>query len=332
MKTTDLTKLLLAAALPGAAAFGVIPVTDNFGIRGYVDGSYQNLDNGGTDTDSLKADNIDIDFLINTEKVSAEIHLAAVAKSFDTDGDGKDDLDLIPTLLEQAFLTLDLDNGISLTGGLFESLLGFEGDEQYKLYQQSTAYAFGSTNKDHFNKNYQQGVRASYKMDALSASVSFVDSVWSDDKGGVGNASDIGFEAFISYNAMQGLTLGLGTAQGDENETSTIDDYYNIWVQYDGIENLILAAEYNSYDVSKKDGDSWMVMGNYSFGNSIAATVRYSQTEEDGTFEGDKITISPSYSFTDNLLGVLEYSTGDQGEPNAQKDFDYFAVEALFTF
>jgi hypothetical protein len=318
MKTTDLTKLLLAAALPGAAAFGVIPVTDNFGIRGYIDGSYKNLDNGGTDKDSLEADNVDIDFLVSTDKVSAEIHYQALNST-----------------LEQAFLTLELDNGISLTGGLFESLLGFEGDEQYKLYQQSTAYDFGSVDKDHFNRNYQQGLRASYKMDALSASVSFVDNAWKDNAGktgGAGDASDIGFEAFISYNAMQGLTLGLGTAQGDEGEGSTIDDYYNIWVQYDGIENLILAAEYNSYDISKKDGDSWMVMGNYSFGNSIAATVRYSQTEEDTTFEGDKITISPSYSFTDNLLGVLEYSTGDQGEPNAQKDFDYFAVEALFTF
>jgi hypothetical protein len=62
MKTTDLTKLLLAAAIPGAAAFGVIPVTDNLGIRGYIDGSYQNSDNNGAKTESIKLDNADVDF------------------------------------------------------------------------------------------------------------------------------------------------------------------------------------------------------------------------------------------------------------------------------
>jgi len=327
MKTTDLTKLLLAAAIPGAAAFGVIPVTDNLGIRGYIDGSYKNTDVGATKSESIKLDNADIDFLITTDKVQAEIHLSGIDS----------------VAIEQAFLTYDLGNGLNITGGLFESSLGFEGDEQYKLYQQSTAYDFGGplnyggasatgTSKDYFNKNYQQGIRASYKMDALSASVSVVDDVWQNNVGGAGNASDIGFEAFISYNAMKGLTIGVGTAQGDENSTSAIDNYYNVWAQYDGIENLILAAEYNFYDVGTNDGDSWLIMGNYSFGNSVAATLRYSQTKEDTTFEGDKFTISPSYSFTDNLLGVLEYSTGDQGAPAAQQSFDFFAVEALFTF
>jgi hypothetical protein len=324
MKTTDLTKLLLAAAIPGAAAFGVIPVTDNLGIRGYIDGSYQNSDNNGAKTEGINLDNADVDFLISADKVTAEIHLSGIGS----------------VAIEQAFLTYDLGNGLNITGGLFESSLGYEGDEQYQLYQQSYAYNFGGTSKDYFNKNYQQGIRASYKMDALSASVSVVDSVWQNNAGGAGNASDIGFEAFISYNAMKGLTIGVGTAQGDEKNTSTTavsnastyDNYYNVWAQYDGIENLILAAEYNFYDVGTKDGDSWLIMGNYSFGNSVAATLRYSQTKEDTTFEGDKFTVSPSYSFTDNLLGVLEYSTGDRGGPTTQKSFDFFAVEALFTF
>jgi len=309
--------LLLAAALPGAAAFGVIPVTDNFGIRGYIDGSYSNLDEGNNpDVDSFRIDAADIDLLISTEKVSSEIHIAS-----GTNGG--------TTSVEQAFLTLDMGGGFSVTAGKFESDLGFEGDEAYKLYQQSTAYTYGTMGKEYTNLNYLQGARASYVMDALSLSAAVVDNAWGASDG---NADELGFEAFISYNAMQGLTIGLGTAQGDENDTSTIDNLYNVWVQYNGIENLILAAEYNNYEMGANDGDSWLIMGNYSFGNSVAATVRYSQTDEDNTFEGDKFTFSPSYSFTDNLLGVLEYSTGEQGAPNAQVDFDFFAAEAIFTF
>jgi len=319
MKTTNLTKLLLAAALPGAAAFGVIPVTDNFGIRGYIDGSYSNLDEGNNpDVDRFRVDAADIDLLINTDKVSSEIHIASGVNGGTTS-------------IEQAFLSLDLGGGFSVTAGKFESDLGFEGDEAYKLYQQSTAYTFGSdATSEYTNLNYIQGARASYVMDALSASVAVVDNAWGASGG---DADELGFEAFVSYNAMQGLTIGVGTAQGDENNTADIDDLYNVWVQYNGFEDLILAAEYNNYEMKGGiDGDSWLIMGNYSFGNSVAATVRYSQVDEDNTFEGDKFTFSPSYSFTDNLLGVLEYSTGEQGAPNAQKDFDFFAAEAIFTF
>ena len=117
-----------------------------------------------------------------------------------------------------------------------------------------------------------------------------------------------------------------------------VDNLYNIWAQYDGIDNLILAAEYNNYESYEEDAYSWLIMGNYSFGNSLAATLRYSQAEEDmnsagANYKAEKFTLSPSYSFTDNLLGVIEYSTGEyEVAGGAGVDVDFFAVEALFTF
>jgi hypothetical protein len=384
MKTTDLTKLLLAAAIPGAAAFGVIPVTDNLGIRGYIDGSYKNTDLGATKTESLKLDNADVDFLITTDKIKSEIHLS-----------GLDTLEV-----EQAFITYDLGNGLSITGGRFESMLGFEGDEQYKLYQNSYANDFHDGNfslllDQWTNHNYQQGLKADYKMDSLSLGASVVDSAqgYLD-----GDAEDLGFELSATYNLMKGFTIGAGLSGGDitnllksdvEKILSRIginadnlaflginefgfedtllwdeldDDWgeysadtrYNIWAQYDGIENLILAAEYDSIGFDGLDTDTWMVMANYSFGNSAAITLRYSETncklqtdlpliipaptDEDpfattttllgGKAKLDKITVSPSYSFTDNLLGVVEYSRIDAEGTKS----DFFAVEGIFTF
>ncbi|MDE0819994.1 MAG: hypothetical protein OSA95_02680, partial [Opitutales bacterium] len=102
-------------------------------------------------------------------------------------------------------------------------------------------------------------------------------------------------------------------------------------VEYGGIDSLILGAEYNSYKVGATggtDGDSWMLMGNYSVNEKLGVTLRLSEVEEGTTYEADKFTISPSYSFSDSLLGRLEYSTGEVGAD----DVDYFSIEALFTF
>jgi hypothetical protein len=329
MKKSNSLKLLLAAILPGVTAFGVIPVTENFSIRGYLDGSYTNRDDEGTATDAegLSLDAADIDLLISTEKVTSEIHIASAGGA---------------TSIEQAFINFDLGGGLSISGGKFLSNLGFEGDEAYMLYQQSRAYDFG-TMRAGANNNYmdigtntQQGARATYKMDNLSASLSVVDRAFSTN-GAAGDASDVGFEASISYNAMEGLTIAVGTAQDGGNTAMGVDKLYNIWAQYDGIQNLIIAAEYNFYENYGQDADSWLVMGNYSFGNSLAATLRYSQSDEDlnadGSYEGSKFTISPSYSFTDNLLGVIEYSTGEYNVAGAgDVDVDFFAIEGIFTF
>ena len=126
------------------------------------------------------------------------------------------------------------------------------------------------------------------------------------------------------------FTIAIGTAQ-ENDTTTTVDDYYNFWVEYGGIDSLILGAEYNSYKVGATggtDGDSWMLMGNYSVNEKLGVTLRLSEVEEGTTYEADKFTISPSYSFSDSLLGRLEYSTGEVGAD----DVDYFSIEALFTF
>ena len=329
MKKSNSLKLLLAAVIPGVTAFGVIPITENLSIRGYVDGTFTNRDDKGTgaDLEGLDLGNADIDLLISTEKVKSEVHVGS-------DGTTPE--------IEQAFITFDLGGGLSITGGKFLTMLSFERDEQYLLYQQSRAYDFG-TMRAGANNNFrelgthnQHGARANYKMDNLSASVSVVDQAFSTN-GAAGDASDVGFEAAITYNAMQGLTIAVGTGQDGGDTSAGLDKLYNIWAQYDGIDNLILAAEYNMYENHGEDADSWLIMGNYSFGNSLAATLRYSQAEEDkntdGSYEGSKFTISPSYSFTDNLLGVIEYSTGEYNVAGAGDfDVDFIAIQGLFTF
>ena len=307
MNKNKLIQMMLAVTLPGVATFGTISITDNLGVRGFVQGSYEKSEVAGTDTESLDMNGVDVDFLFSSEKVGSEVHLSSSGGTVN---------------LEQAFLTYDLGGGLNVTGGKYLSLLGYEGDEPYKLYQRSMAYVIGNDNKIPFAA-YHQGVKAAFSSGDLSGAISVVDSVYNSD----GDAADVGFEAQIKYTGLGDFTIAIGTAQ--ENDTTAgVDDYYNFWVEYGGIDSLILGAEYNSYEVGGADGDSWMLMGNYSVNEKLGVTLRLSEVEEGTTYEADKFTISPSYSFSDSLLGRLEYSTGEVGAD----DVDYFSIEALFTF
>jgi hypothetical protein len=308
MNKKKLIQMMLAVTLPGVATFGEISITDNLGVRGFVQGSYEKSDVAGADTESLDMNGVDVDFLFSSETVGSEVHLSSSGSTIN---------------LEQAFLTYDLGGGLNVTGGKYLSLLGYEGDEPYKLYQRSMAYVIGDDNKIPFAA-YHQGVKAAFSSGDLSGAISVVDSVYNSD----GNAAEVGFEAQIKYTGLENFTIAIGTAQ-ENDTTTTVDEYYNLWVEYGGIDSLILGAEYNSYDYNGKDGDSWMLMGNYSVNEKVGLTLRYSQVEEDNLdYEADKFTISPSYSFSDSLLGRIEYSTGEVGDD----DVDYFSIEALFTF
>ena len=328
MNKKKLIQMMLAVTLPGVATFGEISITDNLGVRGFVQGSYEKSEVAGTDNEKLDMNWADVDFLFSSEKVGAEVHLKSDGSTVD---------------LEQAFLTYDLGGGLNVTGGKYLSLLGYEGDEPYKLYQRSMAYVIGDDNKIPFAA-YHQGVKIAFSSGDLSGAISVVDDVYNSN----GDAEDVGFEAQIKYTGLENFTIAIGTAQSGSGDVTTAkttlgnadpkddlnatDDYYNFWVEYGGIDSLILGAEYNSYKAGEAgtDGDSWMLMGNYSVNEKLGVTLRLSEVEEKGTttYEADKFTISPSYSFSDSLLGRIEYSTGEiDGD-----DADYFSIEALFTF
>ena len=75
-------------------------------------------------------------------------------------------------------------------------------------------------------------------------------------------------------------------------------------------------------------------MANYAVTDSAAVTVRFSAAEySDGTtsVDVDKFTISPSYAFTDNFSGLIEYSSYSVGGGAAEPD-DLTAIELIYTF
>ncbi|MDP4879897.1 MAG: hypothetical protein NWR36_08425, partial [Opitutales bacterium] len=73
--------------------------------------------------------------------------------------------------------------------------------------------------------------------------------------------------------------------------------------------------------------DAYMALVYYSFGDA-GITARYSDVEE-GMFEYSKITLSPSYSFSDNVFGLLEVSWIDE---DGGDNVTTFAAELIYSF
>ena len=64
----------------------------------------------------------------------------------------------------------------------------------------------------------------------------------------------------------------------------------------------------------------------YSMGDA-GITFRYSDVEYTGV-EYTKLTVSPSYSFSDNVFGLVEVSSEDYNDD----DFVSFAAELIYSF
>ena len=116
--------------------------------------------------------------------------------------------------------------------------------------------------------------------------------------------ADASYEYYAAYTGVENLTVKFIYADDPGYET------YNTWASYD-YGSFTFAAEYTSTDVeaSAADTEVYMALAYYSFGDA-GLTLRYSGGEYKGA-DFDRITISPSYAFSDNVFGLVEYSVDD---------------------
>ena len=112
------------------------------------------------------------------------------------------------------------------------------------------------------------------------------------------------------------------------------------WVSYQ-LDKLLLAAEVaeNDQQAAGLDVDGMLIMANYAFSDAVGLTLRYSDIEYTDwndpsavSFDGNKFTISPSYVFTDNFSGLVEYSSYDKDSGTLAEPEELLGVEFIYTF
>ena len=289
-KILSLASLL---AVSSVHAIEIGPTGSGLELSGFVDLYFQSQKD--VETTDVSQVEINLDYASGPVSMSVDFDL------YDSSTNG--------AILEEAIITYDFGNGFSVTGGKMLSYLGFEAYDPTNMYQYSYAYDQGGGAQNIYDA-YDDGVSLDYGSDMFSVGVF------------ASVEQDGGFEYAFAFTGIENLTVKAIMADWDAYETTTY------WASYQ-MEKLLLAAEVAEKDnTTGNDIEGWLIMGNYAVTDAIGLTLRYSE-QEVGTDEYEKITISPSYVFTDNLSALIEYSTYDTA---ATDPGDLFAVEVIFTF
>jgi hypothetical protein len=321
---TKLKLLSLASmlAVSNMSAIEIGPTGSGIEMSGFIDLYYQSKDSSGSDKAGLGQVEIDFDYASGPVSASVDFDLGG---DFATKGsDGVADGD--PTL-EEAIITYDFGNGASVTYGKMLSYLGFEAYDPINMYQFSTAYESIGGIYD----GYAVGASVDYASDMFSVGV------WSS----LSNSPDL--EYALAFTGVENLTVkaiiadyGKDTIAGAA-PTEALKGKSTFWASYQ-LGKLLLAAEVAEAEAATAtdtEKEGFLIMGNYAFTDKVGLTLRYSESETSRggvtTYEDEKITISPSYVFNDNLSGLIEYSTFDAGSYNKAIS-DYMAVELIYTF
>jgi len=306
-------KLLSLASLLAvfnANAIEIGPTGSGVEMSGFIDIQSSKQ---GSDTETTGAQ-VELNFGYTTGPVSAAIGLDFGAISFA--GDAATDSNL-----EEAYITYDFGNGFSVTGGRMLTYMGFEAFDPTNMYQFS--YAYDVEGGQDIYDAYDYGASIDYGTDMFSIGV------WSSLE------ADAGYELALAFTGIENFTAkaiwsDFSAPAAGAYEKSTY------WISYQ-LDKLLLAAEVAENDQldSGSDVDGMLIMANYAVSDVIGLTLRYSETEYanfSGTtyYDGSKVTISPSYVFTDNLSGLLEYSSYD-ADLGAEPE-ELIAAEVIFTF
>ena len=332
--------IAVIASLGLVASASAVKVNNNLSINGFIDGSYQHVDNStlnasgnshpgsgaeSTTDQALGIDEVELNFIYNHGPVTGAIHV----DGFDTNNAGNanpgDGLEL-----EQAHITYSLDNGVSFVLGKYGSALGFEREDPAGLYTFSRAY--GGATGDNFNLgnvdvNVVEGLTVAYSADAYSVAASSENNEDVD-----GQVDELNLELSFAYTGIDNVTLGGGYFFDNQGNSENETDILNVHAST-SFGKLFLAAEYielnrgaNVGDGSDLDG--YMVLADYDINSKFGVALRVSSNELDANADYEKVTLAPNYAITENLGAILEYSDVE----NNNNDGNELAIELTYTF
>lgn len=320
-------RLPLAAALSlGAALTSLadVRINETLSVSGYAVGSYRYTD---TDPDGI-TDRLDLDaaktlFTTNFKPVTGVISL------FYQPGAPSD-----VTVLD-AFATLDLGNGSTLTAGKFLSYLGYEAFDIPNMTQISYA------NGDFLAPvpGYHTGIKWDYSDKDTGFGLAVVDSVYSGPnylKGDSELRRNAGFEGYFVYKGITDLTVWTGF--GYETKGNVINKNEDIltldlWLGYNLSKDATLGLEYIHKDGGLGNkGYNWLVYYGYNFNANWSSAFRVSGEKLSNGGPGfTKFTVGPAYKVNDNFFVRGEVSLYDYTRHTASRA-TFAGLQTVFKF
>ncbi len=343
MKRVTLFGGWAASALAIAAtASADIKINDNFTISGYAAGSYEytkwkgsegsdSLFNGAKGTPS--ADAVKTQLTANYKPVTGVVSFYYIPNLPPAVGDEVTVLD--------AYVTYDVGNGVTVTGGKFLSWMGYEAFDTPNMAQ--ITYGAPTVGSLAAIPGYHSGLKIEYGTAEQGAGFAIVDSVYSPYNFAKGDGelkNNAGFEAYYTYKAIPNLTLWGGIVYDTEGNFQSHSVWMlDLWAQYTVSKEITVAAEFankDGGDASK--GWDWLLYLNYTTNEKFNTVFRISGEQLSSAtkdfYEGSRsnyiqYTVGPSMKLTDNLVVRAEASFYDYKD-SADKTF--FGVQGIFKF
>jgi hypothetical protein len=303
----EMIGIVAGAAMFTSSAHAEIPLTDDLSAYGYIDTFYDDLDGEDNLEGGVAEFELGFAFTPVESKWSAVAELSfRNGRTVDAEDDSGDTVSVPDELdFETVTVTYAYSDELSFTLGNILSYQGFETYDATGLYQ----YSYLGNQAPVYSAAYAYGASADYVTDAYAFGA------W------IGESDDsASLEFLAAFTGVEDLTVKFIYADDPGYET------YNLWASYD-IDAFTFAVEY--VDTENLDGselEAYMALVYYSFGDA-GLTVRYSDVDYDGT-DYEKWTISPSYSFSDNVFGLLEASFVEFGDESSTE----LAAELIYSF
>ena len=314
--------ILASAIAIGVAMLLFLPLHLQAGevsVSGFTDLIYTITDDTDTDTTDTvgeKAFSMDgeVDFMADRDGVSARLDL-------DINKGGKD------VSIEQIFFSVPIAM-ITVTGGKFNTLIGFEGPDAPGLLQ--TSYGQLGEPLGGVGALGLTGLMITGKMDMVTVDA-FVKQA-DNDLGGQ-----------IRIAPMEGSTIAVGFVQAPDIVGGDMLDIYAIWTGSVLEGKLLAAFEY----VDDDELSGWGIWVNDTYG-PYGLTLRYDSVDCDAVVKiceavdvtPTSLTVAASWAINDNLGTLLEWKTSDPDiadDPSTptvdeSESVDLITLEAIVTF
>lgn len=322
------TAATLAFLAASVSAMAEVKLNDNLSVSGYVVGSYKNMKSSGSPSDDLYA--------FDAIKTSLTATFKPVTGVFSlyypyTEASGKE------VRILDAYATLDVGKGYSVTAGNFLSYLGYEAFDPVNMNQ--ITYGAPTSGPLFAIPAYHSGARIDFSSEANSWGLAVVDSVYNGPNivNGDGEIShNAGFEGFYKYTGTKNLTLWSGFAYDTKGQKPIHLDKVltlDFWAEYKVDDKSTVALELSNFSGGKMGkGTSWLAYYGYAFSENTSCAFRVSGTSLGSATAGSdyiQYTVCPTYKISKNFSIRAEYSHYDYDVGGNSR---LFAVQALFKF
>lgn len=294
------------------SGFGTI----NFNLTDEAsDNSCQDTSNTANSTNCTE-----LQFSVPSVEVDFEKTVGSVTVRLDLDFNVKNGVNIGNDDVEQLrfdwTLPVGQELGLTLTGGIFNSPVGFEAQDSPDKLQISNGQLFGMVPSN------LAGLQLSGGTDMVSGSLLFVND-WRDFGNAtvapatqaLGEENTIGFTLAVSPMPEAGLSIGY-LSSGLKPLEDTLDIILSGTVMPSPDLELLYAIEFVSNET--QDGTGITLHAKHG---KHGATIRYDKVETDGlSVEPTTLTIAFLCSLEENLKVKLEWKQTDEDVPNAQSN------------